>query len=810
MALWRDEPAWAPTFQELAHALGLQKQQEPALRSLLEELQSSGALRHQRRRFHLGRSAPAAPGEAAGARARPVSAARGEPEGLVGVFSAHPNGFGFADLTGERDSLFIPPPYVGGALDGDRVRIQRRAATGRDRTTARVVEVLERRHRRVRGHLQFDDGQCWVAPFNEKLPLIFISEGDERPPWPDGAIVEASITHFPEHHDEAPEGRIVQVFEGDADAPEQVVLHILSDLALAADFSPATLAEMQRLEPPRDAQRGRQDHRQLPYVTVDGADARDFDDAICLQTLRGGRRRLLVAIADVAAYVKPGSAVDGDAYRKGTSVYFPNQVFPMLPEQLSNDLCSLRPDEERLTLTCEMELDAQGRRLGHRVYESVIRSQARLTYAQVQHFFETGQADGSTPPIAPPIADMLAHMRALAAQLREMRDERGALDFTFPEYKFELDRKGFPRRVLETYPTEATRLIEQFMLEANETVARHCADAELPILYRVHDPPPPDQVNNLAVTLVNFGVELKTAELGRPGALKALLRRVHEHPQREQIELAILRSLSQAQYRSRNDAHFALAASHYTHFTSPIRRYPDLLVHRALKASLGGRRPPFTLAADAGLHTSLCERTAGEAEGRVVRLYKVLYLERRMGETFPATVRGVSERGLWVRLRDEPIDGLVPMAAIPIATPRYDRGRNRLITHGKQPNIGIGDQLRVTLARADRLTQQIEFAFLGWHWEPGHRADRQPPPPSAKGDGRPPAGGSVPAPGRHAAPASPAGHGKRAQAGKAAGTAHPGQPEPRGARGAKAPKGGPPSGGRKSAKGSSGTRRGGR
>ena len=737
LALWRDDPAWNPTFPDLTAALGLRKSQHDALRTRLDELTGAGTLQHRRQRFHLRDAdrltAAPAPVEPRGPRVKPVHEARSEPEALVGVFSAHPNGFGFADLTGQRESLFIPPRDIGGALNGDRVRIERRGGHGRQRTTARVVEVLERRHRRLRGHLRHEDGQSWVAPFSEKLPLIFIADADEAPPWPDGTIVEAAITAYPDHHDEAPEGRIVQVFEGPADAPEQVVLHILSDLAVSGDFSPAALAEMQRLDPKRAfSTAGRTDQRKLPYVTIDGADARDFDDAVCLQPLRNGHQRLLVAIADVAAYVHPGTAVDGDAWRKGTSVYFPNQVFPMLPERLSNDLCSLRPKEPRLTLTCEMELDRHGKRVGYRIYESVIQSQARLTYAQVQSLFDSGAADG----IPKALADMLAQMRGLAATLRQRRDQRGALDFTFPEHKFQLDRKGFPRRVLEVYPTEATRLIEQLMLEANETVAAHCDQHELPILYRVHDPPPPDQVKNLATTLLNFGVELKTAELARPGAIKALLGRVQAHPQREQIEVAVLRSLSQAQYRARNDGHFALAASFYTHFTSPIRRYPDLLLHRALKASVARTKRPFALPGEAGLHTSLCERTAAEAENRVIRLYKVLYMEPRTGETFPARVAGVSERGLWLRLRDEPIDGLLPMGALPMAPPRYDRERNRLMPKGKGPGIGIGDRLQVLLARTDRLTQTIEFALHGWGWPGEKAAPAQAAKPPGKAAGR--------------------------------------------------------------------------
>jgi ribonuclease R len=743
IALWQNDSAWQPTLSEVRTALDLRKAQTARVETLLGELVAQGLLVRQRRRYRLPppatRSAhssvkaaaaaqapaPKRPAATAAAQNRPSSgpaAAQPQPSlpagaagtEAVGVFSAHPNGFGFVEMEGGGDSVFIPPRYIDGALDGDWVQVERVRPKGKARPFGRVVAVLRRQRSRVRGHLQIEDGQVWLEPLNPKIPMVFLIDGEAPRSLRDQSLVEVELVHLPEGPDEAPEGRIVrQIAAGDA--PEEVVLHILADTGLSADFSPETAAEMARLPAIEAGKRSsrRIDLRSLPFVTIDGEDARDFDDAVCLEALPNGNWRLLVSIADVAEYVQPGSTVDRDAYAKGTSVYFPTQVFPMLPEVLSNDLCSLKPRTPRHTLTCEIELTPDGERKGYRLYESLIESKARLTYGQVRQFFETGKRGA----IAPDLAAMLDRMRTLAARLREKRNLRGALDFTFPEYRFQLDERGFPRNIFAVFPNEATRLIEQFMVEANETVAWHCAQENIPLLYRVHEPPPEDQIPALLITLWNFGLKVKEHEPRQPGGLKRLLERVQNDPKRQQIELAILKSMSQAQYRERNEGHFALAATHYAHFTSPIRRYPDLLLHRGLKAWLGRRRPP-ALPLHAGLHLSVCERTAADAEQRVIRLYKVLYMEPRLGETFPATVSGVNERGLFLGLRDHPVDGLLPLDRIPGPRRRVDRQRNLLLAGGKKP-VGLGDQVTVLLARTDRLAQQLEFAFVAWGWAAG-------------------------------------------------------------------------------------------
>lgn len=764
LALWRENPGGSFSVKNIREALDAKKPQYPKIREILAALVAGGDLALRRNSYvrdpqATGKTATGkntAGKSAAGktSKGRKSAPARHQPKNRgdtpkadspgaegprEGFFSAHPNGFGFVEMPNVSEGVMIPGKFIGGALDGDRVRIESLPARGTRREAGKIVEVLERRRSAVRGVLRKEYGQWWLTPLSEKLPLIFIvgkmpeeglpaTEGTAAEDTgaggtaAEGMLTEVEITHYPEHHDEAPEGRIVQVFGEQGTSLSALIDHILHDLELSEDFSAETRAEMNSLVKSEKAAKAeksrskggkaREDLRHLPFVTIDGEDARDFDDAVCLETLPGGERRLWVSIADVGAYVRPGTAVDEDAYRKGSSVYLPRRVLPMLPRLLSDNLCSLKPKQPRRVMTCEMTLNSKGARTGYRVYEAIIESKARLTYNKVQSWFEKGEKGG----LAAGLLEMLNAMRALAAQLRKLRDARGAVGFVFPEIHIDLDKKGEPKGFRETYSTEATRLIEQFMLEANETVAEHCQANGLPMLYRVHEPPSKTKMTALTETLWNFNLEVAQGGLSTPQGISDLLARVADHPQREQVELAILKAMNQAQYRARDEGHFALAAEHYCHFTSPIRRYPDLIVHRALKASFrgGGKvpKPP----AEAGVELSLRERTAADAESRVKRLYIVVFMEPKLGETFGATVNGVGEHGLWLRLREFPVNGLLPAARLP-GDHRFDRKRRALVSRARGRDFAIGDRLTVTLARADRLAQQLDFEFVKLGWE---------------------------------------------------------------------------------------------
>ena len=771
LSLWRDARGTLFSQTEILKAIGATRAQGNKLRDTLEELEEEGLLRRVNNRYGLkeqvafsaggikaplagppkaGRDEPPrptgkpphtnrpAPGAHAGSQAG-TSKVPSLPAGaMVGHFHAHAKGFAFVDFYSGGESLFIPDGHVGGALHGDWVHVEHLPRRGRQRTAGRVVSVLRRRYQRLRGRFRIARGQMGqddavVLPLNERLPPVFLdphlnSKALASPP-PENTMVEVELTRYPETVEEAPEGRLLRVLEDEENEREAVIAHITSDCALREEFPPAALEEAQRMEAEMlDAdgnarlpsqgrgqkQAKREDLRHLPFVTIDGEDAKDFDDAVCLYRGSDGHTRLLVAIADVATYVPEESAVDLEAWERGTSVYFPGRVIPMLPPALSDNLCSLRPHVDRLTLTCEMELDPEGRRVGQRVFPAIIKSQARLTYTRVQTGFESGFG----PELPAELSSMLVEMRALANQLRARRTARGALQFVFPETRFEVDESGAPVGIYEAYPSESTGLIEQLMLEANEAVAEICARHELPALYRVHDSPPPDLSTSLQEILWNFGIETRPGELRTQAGLGRVLELAAAHPQSNAVELSILRTMSQARYRASNDGHFALAATHYAHFTSPIRRYPDLVVHRALHAWLAGARPPV-LHGLAGDHLSGQERQAGEAEGRVIRLFKVLYMQGHMGDTFAAKVNNVYEDALEVRLRDFPVEGRMALANLPGPRPLVDRRRNLLTLPGKRKQIGLGEPITVALVRADTWVQEMDFAFVAWGWTSG-------------------------------------------------------------------------------------------
>ena len=711
LALWRNNPEWRASLKDLREALGGGKARSARLNSLLSDLVDQGRLVYERQRYRI--SAPPAPTH----REKPDRS----DAALTGVFSAHPDGYGFVAVEQLGQSVFVPPRKIGGALDGDTVALrmeQRRDTQRRDtqRTSGKITEVVMRKRTTLRGLVHEERREQWLLPLNEKLPMVFLEPGASSVVFARDDLVEVEFTSYPPDSRTAPAGRVVRVL-ADADSPEQIIDNILADLAISTDFSPATHREMEALKglPAEPAGDMREDLSGLPFVTIDGADARDFDDAVCLVAGTAGRQRLLVAIADVAEYVRPGSPVDRDAYARGTSVYFPERVVPMLPEALSNDLCSLKEGVPRLTLVCEMTLDGAGNREDFRIFAAVIRSRARLTYEQVQRFFDGGKA--TTLKKAAPLAPMLKEMLQLSRTLAEKRNARGALEFEFPEMSFTFSAPGVPEKIDQAFATPATQLIEQFMLEANETTAWHCETSGIPILYRAHDPPPPDALADLRVQLLNFGLTMTEKEFHQPGSVNRLLAQAASHPAKEEIGLAILKSMSQAQYRARNDGHFGLAASHYTHFTSPIRRYPDLIVHRALKQSLAGANPAKAPPENSGLHLSTCERTAGEAESRVKRLYRVLYMERFVGETFAGTVSGLNARGLWVTLNSHFVDGLLPLAMLPGDQYRFDPRRNVVRAVRGKRQIALAQRLTVQLVRAERLTQQLEFGFVAWDWE---------------------------------------------------------------------------------------------
>ncbi len=625
-----------------------------------------------------------------------------------GPLFVHPGGFGFLECEERQESLFIPARFMKGALDGDWVLAGLLPPEARrEREAGQVLEVLRRRCTRLAARLEWDQGELWALPFNAKLPDVWV-EPASMPKAKDGDVVEVEIHYYPQDSKESPEGRVAKALPN-KDNPYAWAQRVTLDLNPPLEFPKTCLKEASQASE-GITYKGREDLCHLPFVTIDGEDARDFDDAIAWIANKEGSHAggvLYVAIADVAELVAPRSAMDEEACTRGFSYYYPTHMVPMLPERLCTDLCSLRPQVARHTLTCEMHLDALGNTLQSRVFESVIESRARLTYAQVMQLFETQRASG---PITQEIAKMLFRLRPMAKIMEHMRQNRGGLRFTFPERRFEINDQGMPVNIHLAWPSESTKLIEQCMLQANEAVAEYAAQQKLPFLRRVHEAPAADALATLQENLGAFGIPISPKGLATPGVLGQVLKAIAKHDAQERLEIMVLRALKQARYAATSLGHFALGAQHYAHFTSPIRRYPDLLLHRVLKAHLRKAPKIPQLPSHAGSLLSQAERVADEASGRVNKLFQVLYMEGYLGKSFMATVANISDQGAWLRLQDPPVEGLLPLVLFPKQTRYQQDGKCILVP--KQPAIEIGTLLECQLVHAERQSYSLEFLYV--------------------------------------------------------------------------------------------------
>jgi ribonuclease R len=505
---------------------------------------------------------------------------------------------------------------------------------------------------------------------------------------------------------------------GDDGTAHLDTLILIKKAGLKEDFDPSTLAEAAALAPePPEADKaadGRLDLRHLTLFTIDGADAKDFDDAVSLER-QGDGWVLGVHIADVAHYVRPGSALDKEAYERATSVYLPDRVLPMLPEALSNGLCSLKPDVDRLSMSALMTLDAKGAVRGTRFANSVIHSRRRFTYEEIQAWFD-GQAPlrpGEDRTLGPTLRDM----QQVARLRRALREERGALDFDFPETKVTLDAQGLPTELYRKARIFTHQLIEEFMLAANEAVATELREAGLPVLYRIHEEPDADKLDDTLAFLGKLKIGGPKGGAATPKDLQRLLARAASSPQQRLIQTLILRSLRLAKYSPIHTMHFGLALEDYCHFTSPIRRYPDLVIHRLLKARIAGKTPAQAKAivGDLGLtgeQSSTMERKAEACERECIKAKQIRYLEARLGQTFPATVVSVAQFGFFCEIDPFPADGLVSLGSLGDDYYDYDAANYCLTGSRKKRKISIGDKLWVKVKRADWETLQVDFEAL--------------------------------------------------------------------------------------------------
>ena len=639
---------------------------------------------------------------------------------VAGRLQGNPAGFAFCIPDDpDADHVYVPAAAVRPAMHGDRVLVRVEAA----RRRGRIVKVLERATARVIGVFRRGRTAGVVVPQEQRITVPIVVPRGADADAADGEMVVAEIVRWPGVASDA-EARVTAVL-GPADDPRVETEAVIRKYDLPVAFPPDVATAARRV--PRtvapETCAARLDLRALPIVTIDGAQARDFDDAVLVERLPTGFR-LTVAIADVAHYVTAGSALDLEARARGTSVYFPDRVVPMLPEDLSNGICSLVPGEDRLAKAVRMTFDARGRMRATSFHDAVIRSAARLTYERVRRALVDREEDVRRELGA--LVAPLECAEALARLLTARRRERGAIDFDLPEAEIVLDPRGHAEAVLRIERSIAEELIEEFMLAANEAVARELARRRIPALHRVHEAPDADAVAELTRVLEGFGVRLRL-DHGRvtPGAVQEALRRVAGRAEERLVNTIVLRAMKQARYAAEPLGHFGLALDCYTHFTSPIRRYPDLVVHRLLDLVLGrpGRVPPDLVAI--AEESSRRERVAMDAEREIVQLKKIQLMRRRIGETHDGFVSGVAPFGVFVELRDMFVEGLVHVSALGDDWWEHREREHALRGRRTGRRFRIGDPVRVTVAGVSIERRQIDFALAEVNERPAERWRRR-------------------------------------------------------------------------------------
>jgi ribonuclease R len=659
---------------------------------------------------------------------------------VVGTLNVHRDGYGFVSpADGKAHDVFIPARHVRPAMHGDMVVVRLEHSLRTGRPEGRVIRVEQRANQTLVGRYLTDHGVGYVSPTDPHLrDDLLIPPGAAGGASP-GQMVLVEIESYP-GHSRGGVGRISEVL-GDAGDPEVEIRIAALQFKLPYEFSPQALAEAGKmpLQVGKEELVEREDLRHLNFMTIDGETAKDFDDAVAITRLdearlEGGRLdeamggegrgdvgrddegyRLWVAIADVAHYVAVGSVIDQEALQRGTSVYFPGTCLPMLPEALSNGICSLNPQVDRLVMVAELDFDALGNRTGLRFCQAVMRSRARLTYTEVAAILF--EEDSEIRPEQQPLVADLEIMRELAELRIESRRQRGSLDFDLPEVQVQLDSQGRPENIVRTERNLAHRLIEEFMLAANEAVAAWLVQQREPMVFRVHEAPSEGKMAAFQEFIAHFnqGISLP-AEGVKPKLLQELLDRVAGQPEEHVINHVLLRSLPQAYYSVNNLGHFGLAADNYCHFTSPIRRYPDLAVHRILKQRLsrrrGTRQNDEVSLQEIARSSSTTERRAMEAERDIVNLKKCQFIEDKVGETYGGMVTSVHAFGFFVELLDIFVDGLVHVSSLGDDFYQYEEERHRLIGMNRRREFGLGTPVEVRVHKVDLERREIDFRLV--------------------------------------------------------------------------------------------------
>lgn len=679
-------------FKELAMLLQVPKEQRKALKEVLDVLEAEGKVRVSLRGKYV----------------------KGEAKHIVGTYQAHARGFGFVIVEGEEEDIFISEDDTNGAFHNDLVEVVIKSAPEGKRREGKIVKILSHGTTTLVGYFEKSKSFGFVRPDNQKFVKDVFVPLERSKGAVTGHKVVVEITKYGGEN-KKPEGKIIEII-GHVNDPGTDIMSIVKGYDLPTSFPEKVLNQAERVAKDVSSadMAGRMDLRDWQMVTIDGEDAKDLDDAISI-TKEGSNYILGVHIADVTNYVQEKSALDREAYKRGTSVYLVDRVIPMLPHALSNGICSLNAGVDRLALSCIMTINEKGTVIDHRIAETVVHIDERMTYTSVKKILE--EHDREEIEKYQELVPMFELMEELSGILRVKRKQRGSIDFDFPETKMVLDEKGKPIEIKPYDRNVATKIIEDFMLLANETVAEDYFWQEIPFVYRTHEAPDEDKIKKLATFINNFGHSMHIANKEvRPKEIQKLLAKVEGTSEETLISRLALRSMKQAKYTSENTGHFGLAASYYCHFTSPIRRYPDLQIHRIIKENLRGR-----MNADRRLHyekllpevaknSSERERLAEEAERETIKLKKVEYMGQHIGEVFEGVISSITKWGVYVELPNT-IEGLIHVTNMYDDHYNYIEDSYEMVGEHTGKTYKLGQTVYVKAAGTDKLQRTIDFEF---------------------------------------------------------------------------------------------------
>lgn len=677
--------------KELAAFMQVSKEERDTFRQVLQALLSEGKIQLTRQGKYM----------------------KPDENQLAGTFVSNAKGFGFVEVEGREEDLYVPEEHVNGAFHQDKVQVALLPGQRGKRQEAAVIKVLERGMTKLVGTYEQSKNFGFVIPDNTKIGVdIFVPKERSKGAVNGHKVVVELTSYGDERH--KPEGKVVEIL-GHINDPGVDIMSIVRGYDLPVEFPEKVMNQVERV--PSEVQEadkaGRMDLRDLQMVTIDGEDAKDLDDAVSLEVDENGLYHLGVHIADVTNYVQENSALDWEALERGTSVYLVDRVIPMLPHKLSNGICSLNQGVERLALSCLMTINDKGEVVDYRIAETVICVDRRMSYTSVKKILE--EKDEATCEEYKELVPMFQQMEELAGILRKKRHKRGSIDFDFAESKIILDENGHPVDIKPYERNVATKIIEDFMLIANETVAQHFYWMEIPFVYRTHEKPDPERIMKLSTFIRNFGYHIKqSGDEIHPKELQKLLDKIEGTDEETLISRLTLRSMKQAKYTVECTGHFGLACQYYCHFTSPIRRYPDLQIHRIIKEQLRGRLKENRIKhyeeklPEVAKHSSKMERRADEAERETDKLKKAEYMAERIGECYDGVISGVTQWGIYVELPNT-VEGLIHVSTLPGDYFYYDENAYEMVGRDTGKTYKLGEKIRIQVKDVDRITRTVDF-----------------------------------------------------------------------------------------------------